>query len=261
MELKHTVSLKSGIKTMDRRLDRVDEKDPKSRNFSVATLIPKNRYNKHRSYTWRPGPTLNQRYEGACVGFAWAHELIARPASVDGISAKFAREEIYFRAQRHDRFPGGAYPDAFPFLEGTSVLGGAKAVHSLGYINEYRWAFDVIDLINAVGYMGPVVFGCSWTNNMDYPNEEGFINPTGTILGKHCILLYAVKIIKTENSELNLEKSYFTFQNSWGPEWGLLGSGKITFTNVKKLWDGAETCIPIGRNRFPLIVSKSNQVK
>lgn len=258
-DLEHLISLKDGSTTTDPRLDRVDEKDPKSRNFSVSTIIPEKRRNTLRSYTWRPGTTLNQGRDGACVGFAWAHELSARPAEVKDISVLFAKEEIYFRAQKIDRFPGGAYPGAFPFVEGTSVLAAAKVVKSLGYIREYRWAFDFLDMVSAVGYMGPVVFGCAWYSKMDKPNEEGFVIPTGRLSGKHCILIYAVKIIRTNNDDLDFQRSYFTFQNSWGPDWGQGGTGKLKFADVQSLWDGAETCIPVGRSRNPHLEVNSSR--
>ena len=250
-DLEHLIPLKDGTTTTDPRLDRVDEKDPQSRDFSVSALIPEKRHNKPRSYTWRPGTTLNQGRDGACVGFAWAHELTARPAQVKDISHLFAKEEIYFRAQKNDRFPGGSYPGAFPFVEGTSVLAGAKVVKSLGYMREYRWAFDFQDLVLAVGYMGPVVFGCSWYSKMGKLNEEGFAIPTGRLSGKHCILIYAAKVIRTSNGDLDYLRSYFTFQNSWGSDWGEGGAGKLKFSDVQNLWDGAETCIPVSRSRYP----------
>ena len=66
---------------------------------------------------------LDQGQEGACTGFAVAHELIAQPSVVrKGINAKFAREKLYWEAQKIDPFPGGDYPGAEPNMEGSTVL-------------------------------------------------------------------------------------------------------------------------------------------
>lgn len=253
------IPLKAGDTTSDRRLDRVDDKDPRSREFPVAAIIPQEKKQKPRSFRWSPGKTLDQGRNGACVGFAWAHELSAEPAPVKNVTEQFARERIYFEAQRIDRYPGGTYPGAFPFLEGTSVLGGAKTVQSMGYIQEYRWAFDIEDVMLAVGYMGPVVFGCTWPSAMNDPDEMGFVSPRGIVMGKHCILLYGVEIVLDSNNEVSLQESYFTFQNSWGPEWGIQGSGKLRFIDVQELWNGAESCISIGRSVRPMLVPDGNR--
>ncbi len=250
-DIEPTLRLKSGAVTLDRRLDRVDEKDPRSRDYSIAAITPPDQYERLRSYTWSTGPTLDQGTEGACVGFAWAHELAAKPAVVTGLTAAFARKKIYFAAQKRDNYPGGAYPGAMPFIEGTSVLGGAKAVQALGYIREYRWAFDFWDLVAAVGYRGPAVFGCSWYAGMHTPDAEGFVSPTGTLRGGHCVALVGVKIVKDQRGDFSISDSFFKFQNSWGPDWGVEGFGKLRFEDVLTLWDGAETCIPVVRHCEP----------
>jgi hypothetical protein len=253
-----TTIIKSGAIITDRRLDRIDEKDPRSRNFSIADMMPYRKDIRPRSYTWAPGPTLNQGFEGACVGFAWAHELAARPVQVTGLTAVFAREQIYYAAQKLDQYPGGAYPGALPFIEGTSVLAGAKAVKALGYISEYCWAFNLWDLVLAVGYRGPALFGCNWYADMHIPNEDCFVSPTGKLRGGHCVVLISVKIRRDKQGKVSTDNSYFTFQNSWGPEWGQGGFGKIRLKDMEDLWDGAETCIPVTRHRLPVTERKAN---
>ncbi|MGH1361258.1 MAG: hypothetical protein ACRBC3_21050 [Burkholderiaceae bacterium] len=232
-------------------MDRIDEKDPRSRSYSIADLAEPSSHTVPRSYTWRCNLWLDQGFEGSCVGFAWAHELAARPVEVLGLSAKFARESVYFAAQRHDRFRGGAYPGAAPFAEGTSVLAGAKAVASLGYIDEYRWAFDIQDLIVAVGYRGPAVFGCRWYRDMQKPTIDGVATPTGSRIGKHCVLLNSVKIVRADDGTLDERASFFVFRNSFGKDWGVQGNGILSLESVRALWDDAETCIPVVRQKRP----------
>jgi hypothetical protein len=64
----------------DRTLDRLVEFDERSRNFSAAVGLETYPF---RSYTWACDPVLDQGREGACVGFAWAHELSARPKVIE----------------------------------------------------------------------------------------------------------------------------------------------------------------------------------
>jgi hypothetical protein len=243
--------LRDGSDTSDPRSDRIDDKDPRSWRYSIADLLPASQYEKPRSYTWRCDLWLDQGFEGACVGFAWAHELAARPASVEGLTARFAREQIYFEAQRMDRFPGGAYPGATPFAEGTSVVAAAKVVAALGYIDQYRWAFDLQDLITSVGYRGPAVFGCRWYRNMQRPAAGGVAEPTGPLIGNHCVLLNGVKIVHGADGSVDEQASCFQFRNSFGTDWGAGGNGLLSVAAMRALWDGAETCIPVVRHRTP----------
>src|SRR5688572_15007850 len=111
----------------DRKLDRLIEFDEKSRSFPIRTLVADKQ---PRSYSWRGNVVLDQGSEGACVGFAWAHELNARPVVVPDIDAADARS-IYTDARKMDEWPGEDY-------EGTSVLAGAKVVQAAGHITEYR---------------------------------------------------------------------------------------------------------------------------
>jgi hypothetical protein len=243
--------LRDGSETSDPRIDRIDEKDPRSRGHSIAELLTAAQYANPRSYTWRCELWLDQGFEGSCVGFAWAHELAARPAVVEGLTARFAREQIYFEAQRRDRFPGGAYPGAMPFAEGTSVVAAAKVVAALGYMDAYRWAFDVRDLIVAVGYRGPAVFGCRWYRDMQHPTADGVAEPNGPLIGNHCVLLNGVKIVRGADGSADEQASFFRFRNSFGPDWGDGGNGILSVAAVRALWEGAETCIPVVRRRSP----------
>lgn len=237
---------------VDQLLGCIAEKDPRSRAYPIADITAPLHYTRFRSYTWAPGPTLNQGSDGACVGFAWAHELAARPAVISGVTARFAYEHIYFEAQKLDQYPGGAYPGAYPYSEGTSILAGAKAIQSLGFMGEYRWAFSFLDLVAAVGYRGPAIFGCKWFEGMHKVDREGFVQPVGGYRGMHCVAIIGVKIVKDNNDSLSMSESFFKFQNSWGTEWGDKGIAKLRFQDVLELWDGAETCIPVVRYVKPV---------
>ena len=213
---------------MERTFDRVPRFDEKSRQYPIRTVVGSR---KPRSYTWSCGSYLDQGREGACVGFAWAHEAAARPAVVP-VTEGVARG-LYRRAQKLDVWPGEAY-------EGTSVLAGAKAFVEAGYATSYRWAFGADELALAVGYAGPAVIGVNWYEGMFVPDVNGYVHPAGRVLGGHAILVRAVSVPRRD----------FTLRNSWGRGWGRGGDCRITWDNMATLLSQqGEACIPLGRKR------------
>jgi hypothetical protein len=204
-----------------RALGRKQQFDEESRKFPVRSLMVGK---KPRSYTWRCNTHLDQGSEGACVGFAVAHELAARPSEVQFLNNAFGRR-LYHEAQKIDRWPGGAYPGAYPFYEGTSVLAGVKKAHKLEWFKEYRWAFGLDDLIMGVGRNGPAVLGVNWYSGMFRPDSNNRIHADGSLSGGHAILCNAV----------NVKKEMFTLHNSWGKAWGINGECQISFSDMDKL--------------------------
>lgn len=254
-----SILLKDGSFTEDRRLDRLVHYDEKSLEFPIRTQLPERK--KPRSYSWRMlGDVLDQGREGACVGFSVTHELMARPAEVDppGSDSQFAREQIYWPAQRIDPWPGGAYPGASPFYEGTSVLAGVKVAHRLGYFDEYRWAFGLEDLVLGVGRHGPALLGLWWHGGMFRPDPNGFITPTGGKFGGHAILCVAVKIVWKPGSkretldDVDFDQSYVVLLNSWGMDWGYRGLCKVRLRDMRTLLlDQGEAVFMVRRTIHP----------
>jgi hypothetical protein len=121
--------LKDQSETRDPRLTRCEQFDIRSRRFPIRAEFPSQ---KQRSYTWRCTTLLNQGTEGSCVGHGVSHELIARPSEVKGLTHKTATD-LYHEAQMVDPWPGGSYPGASPFYEGTSVLDGVKIASAQGW--------------------------------------------------------------------------------------------------------------------------------
>lgn len=214
----------------DRTFDRRPYFDDRSRAFPIRSLIaPTARL---RSYTWSCRGVLDQGAEGACVGFGWAGELLARPAVVEGVTDDVARS-LYHRARELDDWPGENY-------DGTSVLGGAKAVAGAGFMDEYRWAFDLNDVLMTLGYHGPVVLGVNWREGMVETDDEGWIHATGEVVGGHCVFLRGV----------NVRAGGVLVQNSWGLEWGINGCAHMTWANLDALLhDDGEACVPVRRDR------------
>ena len=235
------ILLKNDTRTDDIRLDRVEEFDERSRQYSIADVLTTR---KLRSYTWRCDNWFNQGREGACVAFSLGHELAARPSEVRGLDYNFLIRKVYWEAQRNDPWIGGAYPNASPRYDGTSILAGVKQIKELGYIEEYRWAFNIDDVLYGIGHNGPAVFGLYWYEGMLQPDDNGFIKPTGRILGGHAILGMAI----------NVKEGYVTLRNSWGKSWGEDGNCYITFEDLETLLkQRGECCFLMKRKTIPEI--------
>lgn len=246
-------TLKDGLTTTtDKRLDRVYQRDLRSLEYGAAELVREAPIYRPRSYTWSVDEWLDQGADGACVGFAFAHDLVARPVNVLGITNNYAKE-LYFEFQRNDYWAGGAYPGASPFYEGTSVLAGAKVLKSMGYLDGYYWGLTTIECAMTLAYWGPFIAGVNWHSYMFDPDPDGFLRPLGYIAGGHAILVHAVKIVykagtmwkaRTWN-DVDWDKSYFTIWNSWGESWGQHGTAKITFRDFDFLLQSdGEACFP-----------------
>lgn len=237
------IRLRGGAWTSDPRLDRVKRFDPRSGDYAAVDVEIKRK--KPRSYTWNfsraeGNPGINQGLEGGCVGGSAANELALRPVPVAGLNYDWAREHIYYPAQRSDPWAGGAYPGASPHYEGTAIIDGAKAVRALGFIGGFEWAFGIDDAIMTLGHKGPIVFGLPWFDGMFEPDEKGFIKSTGKHRGDHAITGYRV----------NLKEEYVGLVNTWGVGWGDNGTCKISFADLDWLLrqDG-EACVYVKRRR------------
>lgn len=231
------MKLRDGSTSHDSRLTRLVQFDARSRQYPVRAVVGGKA---PRSFTWRCDKWLDQGQEGACVGFSVTHELIARPAVITGLTAKFARERVYWEAQKIDPWEGGSYPGASPFYEGTSVLAGVKVAQKMGYFDEYRWAFGLNDLVLAVGYCGPAVLGIPWYEGMFDVHTCGQLHIGGGVSGGHAILCKGV----------NVKRKTFTLHNSWGVSWGMNGDAEVSWSELERLLhEDGEAVIPVERRR------------
>lgn len=242
-------TLKDGTVVEDPRLDRLRSFDPRSANFRVGAAFgfePVLRGRTHPLYE-----RLNQGYEGACVGFGITHDFLAYPARFNVSSEEagniFAKKRIYYRAQKRDEWPGGAYPGASPFYEGTSVLAGMKVAKNLGFYNRYLWAFTIDEVITAIVEEGPVVVGTWWKDSMYNTRPSGLIDISGSDQGGHCWLIRGFLTKPYLPGESNLGP-VFRCVNSWGRDWGVDGEFYIKVEDFEALLKAeGEAALPVGR--------------
>jgi hypothetical protein len=238
------VTLKDGTEVEDARLDRIPQFDEESREYPIRTAIPSALRQVPRTRRWRKGQrfVIDQGREGACVGYAVTNELNCRPAIVRYRDLEhadtYAREVIYWGAQRIDPWPGGAYPGAKPRYDGTSVLAGVKVAQQRGHFQEYRWSFGIDDLVIGLSHAGPAVLGLAWFQSNYTPDDQHMIRPGGVQVGGHAILARGVQIVAKPGrrvetmDDVDRKRSRIILLNSWGGDWGLRGECFVTLADM-----------------------------
>ena len=235
------IKLKDGSATELAQLDRLEQFDEKSKNFRIGDVHTATK--PLRSYTWRCDQWYDQGREGACVAYSLGHEASSRPAEVTHLTDPFLKQQVYWEAQKIDPWPGGEYPGATPNYGGTSVLAGIKVLYKKLFFKEYRWAMDFRELLVGIGYNGPAVLGVPWYEGMYRPNADGYIKPTGRVMGGHAILARAI----------NVKTKTVTLRNSWGKGWGHTGDCYISFDDLETVVrDRADMAFMLKRNTNPL---------
>jgi hypothetical protein len=230
------VKLKGDTITGDRRLDRIQQFDERSRAYGVSALALPTTL---RGVAWRCTPRLDQGREGACVSFAWSHELAAVPVDVAGIDNAFAFAH-YPLMQRVDEWPGEE-----PDYSGTSVLAGAKVMQGARHISGYHWAFSIDEVLQAISRAGPVVFGVPWKDSMYEPRPDGLLDCSGKVIGGHAILGRGLRLRARLEG---VSEPVVRLRNSWSASWGIKGDAFLRVSDLEKLLaEGGECCLPLGR--------------
>lgn len=221
-----------------RTFDRLIEFDERSRQFPIRALVGDQ---PRQSRLWPVSHVLDQGSEGACVGFACTHEAIADPFPHGDLDNEYARA-IYHEAQKIDEWEGENY-------SGTSVIAGLKVMAARGLITEYRWAFDIDDLVLALGHAGPAVLGIPWRDSMMGSDFAGLLDISGTNVGGHAIL--AMGVLVDEAIPGHDVEDYVVLWNSWGNDWPHQGYGGRAFIRASDLAelldDAGEAAIPLVR--------------
>lgn len=191
------------------RLPAADERDAQFRMASPPLTLPAYRY-------YSTGPVLDQGAYPYCVGYAWRQWLSsALLKTKTGPTAP----TIYSEAQKVDEWPGEDYG-------GTSVRGGAKVLQTLGHISNYVWAWDALTVKNFIlSGQGTTVVGSNWYEDMFTPNQDGFLTPTGPLVGGHAYLIVG----------FSQDRNAFRMINSWGRVWGESGRAWVRYEDLQLL--------------------------
>lgn len=170
---------------------------------------------------------LDQGQEGACTGFG-EEQVRALGPYRQQTSNELARA-VYIEARKVDEYPGEDY-------EGSSVNGAMKAARVMGNVKDWHWCISMAEVRHALSYHGAVELGTYWYEGMYEPDPDGFVHPTGQIVGGHAIAIAGYGMMKGVRC--------YRLENSWGKDWGQNGGAWIPEPELQGLLenDGEIAC-------------------
>jgi hypothetical protein len=212
--------------------------DPRSRNFAAPRRVLR-----PMSWSHTMGPVLDQGQINGCTGWSGADWLNSAKAiahrrrwNLRHASARADAHylgdpeglELYKLATRNDPFRW-VYP---PTDGGSSGLGVAKALKSLGIIDEYLWTFDFSQML-AQAQAQPVLIGSLWTDAMSDPDAKGLIH-----IGTEAQIRSAIGSDMGHEYTLrgvNWSRKTARIRNHWSADWGTKGEALIPLAELERL--------------------------
>lgn len=176
--------------------------DPKAAAFRMADMLDPEAFGEGGPVMYERGPILDQGREGACVAFGHGAVTNAGPTRPATLLGNADCQRLYKRAQDLDEWAGNDY-------EGTSNIAGAKAYREAGYYEKFVWAANPTEMAAYIRAIGPVTFTCKWRKGMYQTDRDGYLTPSGDVVGGHLMALIGI-----------LANGDYVGQNSWGEDFG-----------------------------------------
>lgn len=188
------------------------------------------------SKTWSSPGVLDQGATSQCVAFSGFKYLTSGP--VINRRPKERPRDLYRECLLVDEWPGEDWDG------GTSVRALFKVFQRLGYVDEYRWAFDCETVVNHVLTTGPIVMGTVWSERMANLPRTNYIDVDADLRsvdeGHAWLIIGANRKRKNPNRSVGAARMI----NSWGEGWGQKGRAWITFEDLDRLIkEDGEACV------------------
>lgn len=187
------------------------QEDANNYRYLMATVLP-DRVARKDLYWPMFSQVLNQGATSTCVGHGGKHQLLMNPAPQTKRDGYPTAYDLYWACCRIDPWPEN---DGGNLNIGTSPLALARVMQTMGFLEEYRWAYSVDTIADWLCTRGPVGVGLPWYSSMYSLDKEGYIRvtPTAVLDGGHYFVL----------GGWSEGRGAARCVNSWGRGWGQLG--------------------------------------
>ena len=175
-------------------------------------------------WTGDQGPT------GRCTAFSMLHLLHDGPFTHRPYwdrAPMMDPTELYRKAQCLDEWGCRSADD------GTTMRAICQATRSFGLADHFWWFESVHEVFNYLATRGPVLMGTWWREGMEEPRQapgepyDGMVKYSGKYLGGHAY----------KPDEINMDREYIGFKNSWGTDWGDHGRFRMSFRDFETLFN------------------------
>lgn len=212
------------LKHRDRGLGRHRHNDPRDFLHLARPHLVKVKRHVEPYPMYKIGDILNQGSEGTCVGHACGAWHNSRPVGFRSQVDHPYCVDWYVEATKIDPFP----KNDGNLSSGTTVRAGLRIALERGFAKEFVSIATVEEFDAWMGSgFGGVIVGSSWLRSMDDVKDNGFtpVDLTSGERGGHAYFFFGKDKQKRR-----------WYQNSWGPRYGLDGTGYFTDEGFRKLF-------------------------